>query len=331
MRKISWLTLILMTTVAARGQDLGSKRLYEAPRAAKAPVIDGKLDDACWKGAPASGQFWKLKSAASEIQATFFQICYDESNVYIGVTCMEAKPQAIAANVKVEDSSTVMGDDAVEIFLRPDLQGKDYYQFAANSVGTRYDGRGFDWTWNGDWQAAASVGKDAWTLECAISFKSFGHFGVPGAVWGLQVARDRAAGEDTEWSAWSPSPAGFHQPDCFGELIFGGQAGTADRATLIECARAAQASLALEERLNKALRTVKGNDLSTLKPVDRQQAQAKVAAAESALQALRDLTAGPQILDARQWYTVNARLRDATDEIDEVAWVVRFDKLLGDD
>jgi hypothetical protein len=330
MRNVLLTIITILLATSAFAQDLGDKRLYESPRAAAPPVIDGKLDDACWKTAPATGQFWKLKSVANEVQPTSFQVCYDEKAVYIGVTCAEANPRAIAANVKIEDDSTVMGDDAIELFLRPDLQGRDYYQFSANSLGTRYDGRGFDAGWNGEWQAAGNTGDKGWTLECAISFKSFGRFAVPGAVWGLQVCRDRQAGEDTEWSAWAPSPGGFHQPDKFGNLIFGGAAGAGDRATLIECARLAQVNLALEERLGRALATVRGHDLTKLPPPQRERIQAQLAAAEEAQQSLRDLLKGTNLLDSRQWYAVNTDLRKAADDLDEVAWLVRFDKLLGD-
>jgi hypothetical protein len=147
---------------------------------------------------------------------------------------------------------------------------------------------------------------------------------VPGAVWGLQVCRDRQAGEDTEWSAWAPTPGGFHQPDKFGQLIFGGEAGAGDRAALIECARLAQLSLSLEERLTEALATVKGHDTSG-------PTQARVEAGDKALQSLHTLLAGPNLMDSRQWYEVNTGLRKAADDLDEAAWAVRFDKLLGDD
>lgn len=330
--RLNWLCAVLAALshcAFASPAELTDKRLYEAPRAAAPPVIDGRLEDACWRQAPATGQFWPLKALA-EIEPTSFQACYDEHNLYLAVTCGEQRPQSLRAEVRADDLSALMGDDAVEIFLRPDPAAGDYYQFAANCLGTRYDGKAFDWTWNGRWQAAAAVGKDAWTLECAIAFEPLGRYGVAGATWGLQVCRDREAGETTEWSAWSPTPGGFHQPQHFGQVIFGGEASHGDRAALIECARAAQTSLALQERLTRDLQTVRGHDFSGLELAGRTAVQARVARAEKALQALRELLAGEALLDPQAWQQVNAALQAAAADLDETAWSVRFDKLLAD-
>lgn len=320
--------LILAAASGLSAADLGDKRLYECPRTSQAPTIDGKLTEACWKEAASTGTFWKLKGPTEDLQQTSFQICYDEQNLYLAVTCLEKDLQGLQAEVRIEDDATVMGDDAVEIFLQP--TDKDYYQFSANSLGTRYDGKAFDSSWNAKWRAAGSVDKDGWYLECAVSFQSLGRYGVPGMTWGLQVARDRNAGGQTEWSAWTPTPGGFHQPGCFGQLIFGGQAGGGDRAALIECARAAQLSLGLEERLGDALRTIRGADLKPLAAADRQKVQGKLAAGDIALKALRELLTGPGMVDTRAWYRVNGALKAAADDLDETAWLVRFEKLLAD-
>lgn len=326
------LTAILLTTCCAlvAAADLEERRLYEATRAATPPVIDGKLDDTCWQKTASTNTFVVLKGPEG-FQQTCFAVTYDSAKVYFGVTCYEKDPKHLQATVQTDDQSSVMGDDAVEIFLQPDPEAPEYYQFAANSLGTRYDGQGFDFTWNGDWQARASVGEDAWYLECAISFSSFERFAVPGAVWGVQVARDRSAGGDTEWSSWTASPAGFHQPARFGRLVFGGQAGGADRALLIEIGRYARESIALEGRLNDLLGTVRQADPNAMGVSDRQQLAGQIAAGEAALKALQDLLSQPSPLDARAWLRANAGLRAAADGLDEAAWNARFARLLADD
>jgi hypothetical protein len=327
-----YLTLTLLTTYSAlaHAADLEERRLYEATRAEKAPVIDGKLDDACWQKATATNTFSVLKGPEA-CQQTCFYVTYDAAQVYLGVVCYEKDPGHLQAAVQSDDQSTVMGDDAVELFLQPDLDAPEYYQFAANSLGTRYDGQAFDSTWNGEWQARASVGKEAWYLECAISFASFERFAVPGAVWGLQVARHRNAGGDTEWSSWPASPAGFHQPARFGRLVFGGQAGGADRALLIEIGRYARESIALEGRLNDLLGTVRQADAKAMGVADRKQLQAQIAAGDAALKALQDVLAQTSPLDTRAWLKTNAALKAAADGLDEAAWNARFSKLLADD
>lgn len=323
------MAILLATVVAGHTQDLGKKRLYECQRTAQAPVIDGKLNDACWQKANASGEFWLLKGGPN-MQQTLLQAVYDEGKLYLGITCLEKSPERIIAQVKVDDLSSVMGDDALEIFLQPDLQGTDYYQLSANSIGTKYDAIGFNPGWGADWQAAGSVGKDAWYLECAISFKSSGQYGVPGATWGFNVCRDRNGEGDTEWSCWSPSQGGFHQPAKFGRLIFGGEAGSGDRATLIECARAAQRSIDLEAQLNDALKTVKSADLKKLEPKQQKAIAGQVKAAEEALQSLQAVLGSSNMLDTRAWLKANEAMQSALDGIDEAAWAIKFEKLFED-
>ena len=327
------LNLALVTSLAAGvafAADLTEKRMYEGMRADQPPVIDGKLDDPCWQKAAKTGEFARLRGP-EQIQQTFFQVCYDSTHLYIAVTCLEKSPEAVRANVRVDDLTSVMGDDAVEIFLHPDQSSPDYYQFAANTSGARYEARGFDASWNATWQAAATVGKDAWYLECAFSFSSFGRFGVPGTIWGLNVCRDRQAGGETEWSSWSASPAGFHQPDRFGQLIFGGQAGGGDRAVLIECARFAASSITLEARIQEALKTIRESNLQSLDPKALQGLQPRLDAADKSLQGLADLLAQPAPLDTRAWQRVVGDLQKAAEGLDEAAWEIRFTKLLADD
>ncbi len=329
-RALAFIMLTLLLVSAVNAADLGTERLYECQRTAQPPTIDGRLDDVCWQTAAATGEFWTLRASTSTIMQTLVQAVYDGDSLYLGITCLEEHPERILANVRVDDLSSVMADDAVEVFLHPDPDSPDYYQLSANSIGTRYDGRGFDSSWNGSWRAAGTVGSDAWHLECAIDFSSFDRFGVPGAAWGFNVCRDRNGEGDTQWSCWSPSPGGFHQPQHFGRLIFGGEAGGADRAVLIECARAAQRSMELEARLSEALRTVRGADAGAL-PADQQQVlQQQIADAEAALQGLKELLKDSAPLDTRAWLTVNEKMAQAAVGVEEAAWTIRFERLLAD-
>jgi hypothetical protein len=320
----------LLLAGSAFAADLGAGKMYEAIRAETAPVIDGKLDDAVWQKATASGEFWKLTGSLAAMQQTYFQIAYDSDNLYLAITNMEANPEGMKGEVRVDDMTAVMGDEANEWFLQPEIGGA-YYQFAANCLGTKYDGLGFDSSWGGKWQCAAARGPDKWTLECAIAFASFGRFGVPGATWGLNVCRDRQAGGDTEWSAWSPTPGGFHQPGNFGRLIFGGQSGGGiDRAALIECARAAMKSFELERRLGESMATIRTGNLQALKPEERQTLDAQIAQGKQALEGLRTLLASDKPLDTRAWIEINALMEQALRGLEEAAWQVRFETLLAD-
>jgi len=319
------------TIAVVQGAELGETRVYECMRMTTPPVIDGKLTDACWQEASKSSQFVRVIKGPATIQQTEFQVVYDDAWLYLGVICLEPNPKAIQAIVRSRDVSSVMGDDAVEMFFRPDRNAPDYYQLSANSLGTRYDGKAFDASWNAEWQAVGSVGEDAWYLECAISFDSFGHFGVPGTVWGFNVNRDRAAGGDTEWSGWSDTMGGFHAPERFGQLVFGGEAGGVDRAMIIECARYAKESIRLERAVRDGLRLISESGLEALDAKDRGEVQPALDAAEKSLEQLRALLAQSTALDLEDWRRVTGGLREAADDIGEITWVIKFAVLLADD
>lgn len=308
--------------------DLGTGKIYEAIRAEPPPVIDGNLDDGVWKQASAAGEFWTLKGT-DQVQQTTFQLAYDSQNLYLAVTNLESNLTAMKCDVRIDDMTSIMGDEAVEWFLQPQ-SGGDYYQFAANCGGARYDARALDSSWNAAWQAATGRRADAWTLECAIAFSSFGSFGVPGATWGLNVCRDRQAGGDTEWSAWSPTPGGFHQPQNFGRLVFGGPSGGLDRAALIECARAAIKSFDLERRLNEAVATIRGGNVTNLSAEQRRAMDEQTARGQAALDALARLLKSDKPLDTRAWMETNARLQQALVDLEEAAWQIKFETLLAD-
>ncbi|MGC9318904.1 MAG: sugar-binding protein [Armatimonadota bacterium] len=329
-----WLrTLLCLTAAIAAGctwaAQLGETRVYECNRVAERPVIDGKLNDACWRKAAKTDQFVRVMKGPADIQQTVFQVAYDDANLYLAVTCIEPQPANIKAEVTARDLTAVMGDDAIEIFIQPDPPDGDYYQLSANSLGTRYDGKAFEAGWNADWQAAGSVGEDAWHLECAMAFESLGGYGAPGAVWGFNVCRDRQAGGQTEWSAWSDTMGGFHTPERFGHLVFAGAPTGVNRSLIIECSDYARRSIRLEEAISEALAEFEGG-LELLPEAERQQVAPTVRRAGEALEALHEFLERDQPLDLQGWMAVTEQLEASAAEVERAMWTVRFGRLLAD-
>ncbi|MEA3402370.1 MAG: sugar-binding protein [Armatimonadota bacterium] len=329
-----WLRIVLCLTAAIAAactwaQELGETRVYECKRAAERPVIDGKLTDACWQEAAKTDQFVRVMKGPPEIQQTVFQAAYDDANLYLAVTCMEPQPANIKAAVTARDMTAVMGDDAIEIFIQPDPPEGDYYQLSANSLGTLYDGKAFESGWNATWRAAGSVGEDAWYLECAMAFQSLGGYGAPGAVWGFNVCRDRQAGGQTEWSAWSDTMGGFHSPERFGQLVFAGAATGVNRSLIIESSNYARRSIELEETIGEALAEIEGG-LELLPEAEREQVAPTVEGAREALDALHQFLERDQPLDLEGWMRVTERLEASAGEVERAMWVIRFGRLLAD-
>ncbi|MCG6957238.1 MAG: carbohydrate-binding family 9-like protein [Gemmatimonadetes bacterium] len=114
-----------------------SVREYVAQRAAPAPVVDGKLDDAAWRGAPWTEPFVDIVGDARPAPRllTRAKILWDDDYLYVGADLQE--PDVWATLTQPDD--TVWHDDDFEVFLDPDGDGLAYYEMEINALGTILD------------------------------------------------------------------------------------------------------------------------------------------------------------------------------------------------
>ncbi|MBU0716393.1 MAG: hypothetical protein KJ964_13640 [Verrucomicrobia bacterium] len=200
--------------------DLPGPRLA-CPPIKLAPVLDGQLDDPAWQSAIEAGNFYLSNGNGFAMEKTFVYCVHDDQNLYVAFRCAESILDPVQnrlgefkAEVKAKDGP-VWGDDSVEIFLAP--HGGNYYQIVVNSIGTVYDAKGGDASWDGGITACASHDKKAWYVEIGIPFAKLGK-PKPGDTWRINFCRNtKFAGES---SSWSPVPGSFHSPGAFGYLLF---------------------------------------------------------------------------------------------------------------
>ncbi|HET6428173.1 MAG TPA: sugar-binding protein [Phycisphaerae bacterium] len=160
---------------------------------AKAPVIDGRLDEDAWSAAaPVTLGFlcgrWETPS-----QKTEARVLADAKAVYVAVRCFEAQPDRIIAAGNQRDGDLWNGD-TVEIFLDPGHTERrlNYYHLIVNPKGLVYDGKGKDpKAWNASVQAAGGRFDGGWTVELAVPMADLGVAGAVPRVWGLNVNRQR--------------------------------------------------------------------------------------------------------------------------------------------
>ncbi len=184
-----------------------------------APVIDGKLDDACWSHLPSAGPFVDKNSKPATPQ-TILRFGYDKQNLYIAARIEEPEMEKIKANVTERDGG-VWRDDDLEIFLGTKGKATPFMVFRINPLGTLEEtsmdagAKGF----NVPWEGKATRENDAWIVEIAIPFSSLDSDPpAPGAVWRGNVGRNRAHAKSI--SSWSRVPGQFANPDAFGQLYF---------------------------------------------------------------------------------------------------------------
>ncbi len=212
---------------------------YEVRRAASRIIVDGRLDDAAWRGAPTLElQFpWDRQTGAK--QKTLVRLLWDAENLYVGYACDDAD---VVAHLDKRDDPTYR-DDAVEFFVNPKPAQNFYYGLEMNAKGTLYDYfyafpqlllkrvdfSGVQLATHVDGTLNQTGDKDrGWTLEVAIPWRNFEELGAvaapkAGAIWTANFNRWDGVEPARRLSVWSdsattqPSP---HNPKRFGQLVF---------------------------------------------------------------------------------------------------------------
>ena len=208
-------------SVAVAADDL-PVMVYPAPKAKAAPVLDGKLDDACWQQPPlVSGfTFHGEVSKVAGVQ-TAFRVTYDEAALYVAVICDEPLASKLkkAGPGSRDDHGAVFPQECIELFVDPFHDHANYYQIAMSVQETLYDGLQSDTTWNSHTRVATRIGDKQWFMEVAVPWADIGVKRLrPGMVVGFNVCRDRVL-KDTEWTNWSPMTSGFHDAPLFGHVV----------------------------------------------------------------------------------------------------------------
>lgn len=217
-----------------------TERFYNKPsiniiRTEKPPVIDGRLDDVCWKKAAKTTLFKTGSDSSKEIIETWAMAAHDDDNLYIAFKCKADKWDDDDKLVEGRDSSIGV-NDAVEIFIEPVIGSGEYFHLGTNrgtgtidqQRGTRANGAmlgipGADGgakgrKWNPEWTVKASKADDSWIAEIQIPFSSLGKKPAKNDIWGMNFCRSYIPGN--EYGAWSCTYGKFHTPLFFGKAVF---------------------------------------------------------------------------------------------------------------
>ena len=201
------------------------ERVAFAWAATQAPVVDGRLEEECWKAAvPFSGFRLSHEQALLAPQQVSFRALYDETAIYLGIEVMLSDPQRVLEHLRaVSPKRDKAGDfytarHSVEVFIQPPGQVR-YVQYVVSLDGSRYDGVGKEKSWDGKWKHAVSVGDDRWFLEMMVPAVDLELEKIPAAEgWRLNVVDNK----DGNYSIWSAVGNDFHTPFNFGALVTSG-------------------------------------------------------------------------------------------------------------
>ncbi len=215
--------------------------VYTIHRAGMPIVIDGRLDEPAWFAAENVGRFqfpwWK----EGKKEQTVAKMLWDDEYLYVSYLCDDAH----ISGVHTERDSSVWLDDAVELFVAPNIDTPEaYFNIEMSVTGAWLDHShlkgvegGSKREWNPEGikiavRVEGTLNDDSdtdrfWVLEAAIPLKGYAIAGgrvppQPRDEWRLNL--NRLGGKTNEqFSQWSPGTGPepqFHAPLDFGRAIF---------------------------------------------------------------------------------------------------------------
>ena len=208
------------TTAAAQppaGARTGVATFVERP-----PLIDGRLDDKAWRGAPLYDGFVQreLREGQPVSERTEVRIVTDGEALYIGAWLFDCQAGGIVPGEKIRDVS-LDNSDYFAIILDTFLDRQNGFVFATTPAGVEYDGQvvkegegggitvtgqtrqqsgsmgGFNLNWDGSWTVRTSSDSAGWYAEFRIPFSTLRYGSSASQSWGLNLSRGiRRKGED---------------------------------------------------------------------------------------------------------------------------------------
>ncbi|MFL2928241.1 MAG: DUF5916 domain-containing protein [Opitutales bacterium] len=190
------------------GDDGGS--VVEVKLVTTPPVIDGKLEDECWKERRIIKSFRQRRPSEGEdaSEKTEVRVCRNNQTLFFGVRCFDSQPDKIRAGVMQRDAP-VRGDDYFFILIDPFSRGRDGYYFRTNANGAKgealinSDMGKPNMDWDTIWEVRSQRDELGWTCEFAIPFRSI-PFDPSSDKWRIDFGRWFSRGQErSKWVGFS--------------------------------------------------------------------------------------------------------------------------------
>ena len=153
------------------------------------PLLDGKLDDACWQGAQKAVGFMPLGKIQPVQPGSEVTSCYNDTILYFGARATEPNMAELSTPHRI------WRGDSFEIFMAPDRQTNIYYQILIGASGA-YQVQRHSEAGNSQIEVPLTVatyrGDNYWSVEIAIPFASL-NAALPqdNQRWAFNVGRNR--------------------------------------------------------------------------------------------------------------------------------------------
>ncbi len=197
------------TAAAAPGSVARAVRTTEPIR------LDGRADEAVWRSAPASDEFFQFQPAEAGPARfrTEFRVAYDDRTLYVLIRAHDPRPDSLVALLSRRDVRTP--SEWLKVVIDGFHDRRTALQFMVNPAGVKRDATVYndvqeDNAWDGVWDVAVQVDREGWSAEYAIPFSQLRFTPKDRQVFGFGIWRDVARyGERDAWPAYRPSRQTF--------------------------------------------------------------------------------------------------------------------------
>lgn len=218
-------------------QELRALRETTAIWTATPPVIDGHLDELVWDLAQVTSEFVFSDARANAPLPCRARVVWTDDAVYFAFIVVD---HDIIAPHTTRDEP-LYTRDVVEVFIDPNGDRKDYFEFEVSPRGTVFDAyfpsyrenlehskqfsaAGFEVAVRVNGTLDSAEADHGYTVEMKVSYLDLGLAAAPkaGERWRINMFRiDYHGPDDAEYTAWTaPLVGDFHALDRFGQLRF---------------------------------------------------------------------------------------------------------------
>ena len=186
-----------------------------ASRAVKAPVIDGKADDAVWATAQVIDGFRTFDPTENGDPRfrTEARVAYDERNLYVFVRAFDPHPDSIVALLSRRDVRTQ--SEWLKLIIDGYHDRRTGVELAVNPGGVKRDFAILndgeeDESWDGVWDVGTRIDSLGWIAEFRIPLNQLRYAGGERHTFGFGIWRDVARyNERYAWPLYSRSKNGL--------------------------------------------------------------------------------------------------------------------------
>lgn len=209
----------------------GATRRAVANRAAAPPVIDGRLDDACWQDAIVLDDFSPFaRPEALHPETTVARVCFDDDNLYIALDCrVDEMPKFRARIEKAAGAFNYAYGGVVEVFLDTNRDRQTFQQYMLHANGsskiTLPRGDIFRILNEDHLESRSTIDDGGFVVEARFPLAMLHLHPDTAPTWGFNLNRahdlyDERYDKNGFFSSWnSTEGAGFQSPERFGELV----------------------------------------------------------------------------------------------------------------